>query len=178
MLRHSPAAVSTPRRKRCHYAGCAIAIIPRPHTMPVKLHRAAAIRAMDAGSCPRTRQAPQLRRPHRALLSQPSAPVPAKAALRTYISAQESAARQKSGGANRDAFRAERSVGRALPGGALRNALSRAAEPAYHSATTPSDKRHTGFFQSWPISACRRTLSSSISMPRPGPVSSGTVPAS
>lgn len=44
MLRHSLATVSTHRRKRCHYAVRAIAIIPRPHTMPVKLHRAAAIR--------------------------------------------------------------------------------------------------------------------------------------
>ena len=178
MLRHSLAAVSTHRRKRCHYAVRAIAIIPRPHTMPVKRHLAAEIRTMDAGSCLRTRQAPQSRRPHRAWLSQPSAPVPAKAALRTYIYAQESAARPKSCGANRDAFRAERSVGRALTGGAMRNAHSRATKPAYHSATTPSGKRHTGFFQSWPISACRRTLSSSISMPRPGPVNSGTVPAS
>ena len=175
MLRHSPAAVSTPRRKRCHYAVRAIAIIPRPHTMPVKLHRAAAIRAMDAGSCLRTRQAPQLRRPHRAWLSQPSAPVPAKAALRTYISAQESAARPKSGGANRDAFRAERSVGRALQ--AARCAMRTAAPPS--PLTTRPPRRRTNAIRDFSSRGRFRLpahLSSSISMPRPGPVSSAPCP--
>src|SRR5579883_1275506 len=44
----------------------------------------------------------------------------------------------------------------------------------YHSVTEPSALRQIGLFQLWPTAAISRTLASSISMPRPGLVKSGT----
>lgn len=51
------------------------------------------------------------------------------------------------------------------------------ARRRYHSATEPSRRRQAGLRQRKPWSEAARTLSSSISMPSPGPVGTATSPS-